>query len=70
MLRGFLVNFVIGFIDKILIYSKTDEEHERHLRLVLETLRKDKFYAKIKKCEFWLSKGAFPGHAVTNKASW
>ena len=64
MLRGFLDNFVVVFIDDILIYSKTEEEHERHLRLVLETLRKNKFYAKLKKCEFWLSEVAFLGHVI------
>ena len=64
MLRGLLDNFVVVFIDDILIYSKTEEEHEQHLRLVLETLRKNKFYAKLKKCEFWLSEVAFLGHVI------
>jgi hypothetical protein len=62
MLHRLLDNFMVVFIDNILVYSKTEEEHERHLRLVLETLRKNKFYAKLKKCEFWLSEVAFLGY--------
>ncbi|GJS24947.1 putative reverse transcriptase domain-containing protein [Tanacetum coccineum] len=52
--KPYLDKFVIVFIDDILIYSKTKEEHEVHLKLVLELLRKDKLYAKFSKCEFWL----------------
>jgi hypothetical protein len=52
MLHMFLYIFLVVFIDDILIYSKSEEEQERHLRLVLETLRKNKFYEKLKKCEF------------------
>ncbi|GKD24003.1 putative reverse transcriptase domain-containing protein [Tanacetum coccineum] len=52
--RPYLDKFVIVFIDDILIYSKTQEEHVDHLRLVLELLRKEKLYAKFSKCEFWL----------------
>jgi hypothetical protein len=62
MLHRLLDNFMVVFIDNILVYSKTEEEHERHLRLVLETWRKNKFYAKLKKCEFWLSEVAFLGY--------
>ncbi|GJR12633.1 hypothetical protein Tco_0795285, partial [Tanacetum coccineum] len=50
--------------DDILIYSKSKEEHEVHLRLVLELLRKDKLYAKFFKCEFWLKEVHFLGHVV------
>ncbi|KAH9671101.1 hypothetical protein KPL70_017221 [Citrus sinensis] len=57
--------FVIVFIDDILVYSKSKEEHETHLRIVLETLREKKLYAKFKKCEFWLDCMAFLGHIVT-----
>ncbi|KAL4014107.1 hypothetical protein IC575_026299 [Cucumis melo] len=52
--REFLDTFVIVFIDDILIYSKTEAEHEEHLRIVLQTLRDNKLYAKFSKCEFWL----------------
>ncbi|KAL4027931.1 hypothetical protein IC575_011121 [Cucumis melo] len=50
--REFLDTFVIVFIDDILIYSKTEAEHEEHLRMVLQTLRDNKLYAKFSKCEF------------------
>ncbi|GJT55950.1 putative reverse transcriptase domain-containing protein [Tanacetum coccineum] len=51
-------------IDDILIYSKSKEEHEIYLRLVLELLRKEKLYAKFSKCEFWLQEVHFLGHVV------
>ncbi|TYK18062.1 pol protein [Cucumis melo var. makuwa] len=66
--REFLDTFVIVFIDDILIYSKTEAEHEEHLRMVLQTLRDNKLYAKFSKCEFWLkqvdplSVGSIGGH--------
>ena len=60
----YLDKFVVVFIDDILIYSKTEEEHAEHLRLVLETFREHKLYAKLSKCEFWLSEVAFLGHVV------
>ncbi|GJV64124.1 retrotransposon protein, putative, ty3-gypsy subclass [Tanacetum coccineum] len=49
----------------ILVYSKSEEEHERHLRIVLEILRQKKLYAKFSKCEFWLQQIAFLGHIVS-----
>ncbi|GJU10813.1 putative reverse transcriptase domain-containing protein [Tanacetum coccineum] len=62
--KPYLDKFVIVFIDDILIYSKTKEEHEVHLKLVLELLRKEKLYAKFSKCEFWLQEVHFIGHVV------
>ncbi|KAL0549712.1 hypothetical protein IC582_014199 [Cucumis melo] len=63
--REFLDTFVIVFIDDILIYSKTEAEHEGHLRMVLQTLRDNKLYAKFSKCEFWLKQVSFLGHVVS-----
>ena len=62
---GELDKFVVVFIDDILIYSKSVQEHEQHLRVVLEKLRVHKLYAKFSKCEFWLEKVAFLGHILT-----
>ncbi|KAL0556280.1 hypothetical protein IC582_004792 [Cucumis melo] len=63
--REFLDTFVIVFIDDILIYSKTEARHEKHLRMVLQTLRDNKLYAKFSKCEFWLKQVSFLGHVVS-----
>ncbi|KAL0561652.1 hypothetical protein IC582_002092 [Cucumis melo] len=63
--REFLDTFVIVFIDDILIYSKTEAEHEEHLRIVLQTLRDNKLYVKFSKCEFWLKQVSFLGHVVS-----
>ncbi|GJY00748.1 putative reverse transcriptase domain-containing protein [Tanacetum coccineum] len=62
--RPYLDKFVIVFIDDILIYSKTRKEHEDHLGLVLELLKKEKLYAKFSKCEFWLREVQFLGHVI------
>ncbi|KAL0541555.1 hypothetical protein IC582_021607 [Cucumis melo] len=62
--KDFLDMFVIVFIDDILIYFKTEAEHEEHLHQVLETLRANKLYAKFSKCEFWLKKVTFLDHVV------
>jgi len=59
-----LDKFIVVFIDDILIYSKSAEEHGQHLRVVLEKLRTHKLYAKFSKCEFWLEKVAFLGHIL------
>ena len=59
----FLDKFV--FIDDILIYSKSEEEHELHLRTILGTLREHQLYAKFSKCEFWLQEVGFLGHIVS-----
>jgi hypothetical protein len=61
----YLDRFVVVFIDDILIFSKTEEEHEKHLRMVLEKLRSNQFYAKFSKCEFWLTEVAFLGHVIS-----
>nr|GEY33820.1 putative reverse transcriptase domain-containing protein [Tanacetum cinerariifolium] len=61
----YLDKFVIVFIDDILVYSKTKEEHEEHFRIVLGTLRQKKLYTKFSKCEFWLGQVAFLGHIVS-----
>ncbi|GKB90332.1 putative reverse transcriptase domain-containing protein [Tanacetum coccineum] len=60
----YLDKFVIVFIDDILIYSKTQELHVEHLRLVLELLKKEKLYAKFSKCEFWLREVQFLRHVI------
>jgi hypothetical protein len=60
-----LDRFVVVFIDNILIYSETAEEHEEHLRIVLERLRQQNLYAKFSKCEFWMEKVAFLGHVLS-----
>nr|GFB21880.1 putative reverse transcriptase domain-containing protein [Tanacetum cinerariifolium] len=57
--RPFLDKFVIVFINDILIYSKNKEDHEEHLRIILEILQKEKLYAKFSKCEFWLDSVKF-----------
>ena len=57
--KAFLNKFVIVFIDDILVYSKSTEEHEYHLRLVLQRLREQQLYAKFSKCEFWLTEVTF-----------
>jgi hypothetical protein len=67
MLHEFLDDFVVVFLDDILIYSKTETEHEQHLRLVLDALRKNQFYGKLKKCGFWLSEVAFLGHVINQQ---
>ena len=61
----YLDKFVVVFIDGILIYSKSEEEHKEHLRTVLGTLRKHQLYAKFSKCQFWLRKVRFLGHVVS-----
>ena len=61
----YLDSFVIVFIDDILVYSKSQEEHEEHLRIVLQILRDRKLFAKLKKCEFWVDRVVFLGHVIS-----
>ncbi|KAI3809549.1 hypothetical protein L1987_25526 [Smallanthus sonchifolius] len=62
--KPYLDRFVIVFIDDILIYSRTKEEHEHHLKLILKLLRNEKLYAKFSKCEFWIREVHFLGHVI------
>jgi len=66
--RPFLDKFVVVFINDILIYSRTQEEHAEHLRLVLGVLREKQLYAKLSKCEFWMDEVQFFGHVIS--AQW
>ena len=63
--QPYLDQFVIVFVDDILIYSKFEEEHEDHLRIVLQVLRDHQLYAKFSKCEFWLIEVKLLGHVVS-----
>jgi hypothetical protein len=65
VLMEYLDKFVVVFIDDILIFSKNEEEHDEHLRLVLHKLRKNQLYAKLNKCEFWLEEVLFLGHIIS-----
>jgi hypothetical protein len=62
-----LDKFVVVFIDDILVYSKSTEEHEEHLRVVLQRLRDHQLYAKFSKCEFWINEVPFLGHVISSK---
>ena len=61
----FLDKFVVVFIDDILIYSKSEEDHKDHLRAALQRLREHQLYAKFSKCEFWLKQVGFLGHVLS-----
>ena len=65
--RPYVDHFFVVFIDDILVYSKDREIHDAHLRVVLETLRKEQLYAKLSKCEFWLNEVSFLGHIVSKE---
>lgn len=61
----FLDRFVVVYIDDILVYSKSEEEHAEHLRIVLSVLKEKKLFAKLLKCEFWLREVSFLGHVIS-----
>ncbi|GKG23074.1 putative reverse transcriptase domain-containing protein, partial [Tanacetum coccineum] len=65
--KPYLDKFVIVFIDDILIYSRNEEEHANHLRIILELLRKEKLYAKFSKCDFWIHFVQFLDHLIDNQ---
>ncbi|PKU72174.1 putative mitochondrial protein [Dendrobium catenatum] len=65
--REYLDQFVIVFIDDILVYSASEDDHARHLSIVLETLRRHQFYAKFSKCEFWLKSISFLRHVISGE---
>ena len=62
-----LDRFVVVFIDDILIYSKNEEDHAKHLHIVLQRLRDHQLYAKFSKCEFWLDSVKFLGHTISSE---
>ena len=63
--QPYMDQFFMVFVDDILIYSESEEEHEDHLRVILQLLRDHPLYAKFSKCEFWLTKVRFLGHVVS-----
>ena len=63
----YLDNFVVVFIDDILIYSKSKEEHKEQLKIVLQELREHQLYAKFSKCDFFKDKIQYLGHVVTKE---
>ncbi|GKB52969.1 putative reverse transcriptase domain-containing protein, partial [Tanacetum coccineum] len=65
--KPYLDKFIIVFIDDILIYSKSKQEHEEHLKIILELLKKEELYAKFSKCEFWIPKVQFLGHVIDSE---
>nr|GEX32879.1 hypothetical protein [Tanacetum cinerariifolium] len=67
MCKPYLDNFMIVFIDDILIYSRIKQEHKEHLKLILEFLKKEELYAKFSKCEFWIPKVQFTDYVIGSK---
>ena len=63
--REYLDKFVIVFLDDILVYSKSDEEHENHLRMVLQVLREHQLYSKLSKCSFYQKQIHYLGHIIS-----
>ncbi|GJT82268.1 putative reverse transcriptase domain-containing protein [Tanacetum coccineum] len=62
--KPYLDKFFIVFINDILVYSKDEEEHGRHLKIILELLKEERLYAKFSKCNFWLDSVQFLGHVI------
>ena len=62
----YLDQFILVFIDDILIYSRSEVEHAQHLQMSMQTLREEKLYGKLKKCDFWLRSVAFLGHVISD----
>jgi hypothetical protein len=60
----YLDKFIVMIIDGILVYSKSEEEHEEHLHLVLQKLQDHRLYAKLSKCEFWMKQVSFLSHVI------
>ena len=67
VMHKYLDKFVVVFIDDILIYSKYEEEHKEHLKIVLQELREHQLYAKFSKCDFFKDKIQYLGHVVTKE---
>ncbi|GJT97023.1 putative reverse transcriptase domain-containing protein [Tanacetum coccineum] len=65
--QPYLDKFMIVFIDDILIYSKSKQDHEEHLKLILKLLKKEQLYAKFSKCKFWIPKVQFSGHVIDSQ---
>ena len=65
--QRYLDHFIVVFIDAILIYSKSREEHEQHLRTALKLLREKQLHVKFSKCEFWMEEIAFLGHVISKQ---
>jgi hypothetical protein len=63
--RDYLDKFVIVFLDEILVYSKSAEEHEQHMRMVLQVLRENQLYAKLIKCSFYQERIHYLGHIIS-----
>ena len=67
VLNKYLDKFILVFIDDILVYSKSEEEHKEHLRKVLQTLKENQLYAKFSKCEFYKDKIQYLGHIISEQ---
>ena len=65
--RPYVDQFFVVFIYNILVYLKDRENHDTHLRVMLETLRKEQLYAKLSECEFWLNEVSFLGHIISKE---